>query len=233
MSRTAPPHAAFGSARDLRAGSGRIPEAARPAAAAPAPCICADLGFPALEYCHSSLGPVSLAFRGSPCTPVSGRGPLWSQGCIGQEGERTRCCPPWLHPKAAPRSGVKNFRATLMNEQPRLNGVQSPSSAPWARWRPGFAWDSRAREAPRRSRGRSDWAFGHPSTTPSSPRPQKSLAASQTCSPLGAVSSTRRAWAGPGQGLGAQGQGGREDGSKVRSPCSLNCLVVYFIQVPQ
>lgn len=31
----------------------------------------------------------------------------------------------------------------------------------------------------------------------------------------------------------AQGQGDREDGRKVRSPCSLNCLVVYFIQVPQ
>lgn len=41
----------------------------------------------------------------------------------------------------------------------------------------------------------------------------------------------------PGLALGtdsrAQGQGDREDGRKVRSPCSLNCLVVYFIQVPQ
>lgn len=72
-----------------------------------------------------------------------------------------------------------------------------------------------------------------PSTADSASLSEKFLTHTQTCFSPGWVVGNPSGLAGLGTDSRAQGQGDREDGRKVRSPCSLNCLVVYFIQVPQ
>lgn len=73
-----------------------------------------------------------------------------------------------------------------------------------------------------------------PRTAHSAPPSQKSLEAPHTCFSLAwGIGYPLRPTLALGMNSRAQGQGDREDGRKVRSPCSLNCLVVYFIQVPQ